>query len=59
MKNGILVHPQNPNEIAEAILYLLDHPEKQKNFGNEIKKTVVSFFSLEKMLGETINLYNN
>ena len=58
MKNGILVHPQNPKEIAEAIMYFLEHPEKQKEFGNEIKKTIVSFFSLEKMLNKTISLYN-
>ena len=33
MQNGILVHPCNPKEIAEAILYLLNHPDKQKNLG--------------------------
>jgi glycosyltransferase involved in cell wall biosynthesis len=57
MQNGILVHPRNPKEIAEAILYYFNHPEKQKEFGEEIKKTVSNFFSLEKMLGETIELY--
>lgn len=58
MKNGILVHPRNPKELSEAISYILDHPEKQKEFGSEIKKTVTDFFSLEKMLSETINLYS-
>ncbi len=57
MQNGILIHPQNPKEIAEAILYLLSHPEKQKEFGNEIKKTVTNFFSLNTMLEETTRLY--
>jgi glycosyltransferase involved in cell wall biosynthesis len=57
MQNGVLVHPRNPKEIAEAILYLLSHPEKQKEFGEEIKKTISNFFSLEKMLGETVKLY--
>jgi glycosyltransferase involved in cell wall biosynthesis len=57
MQNGILVHPNNSKETAEAILYLLDHPEKREEFGGEIKKTVLNFFSLEKMLGETIKLY--
>lgn len=59
MQNGILVHPQNPKEIAEAILYLLDHPQKQKEFGMAIKQTVMSQFSLNKMLRETINIYKN
>jgi glycosyltransferase involved in cell wall biosynthesis len=57
MQNGILVHPRNSKEIAEAILYLLDHPKKQKEFGAEIHKTISNFFSLEKMLKETITLY--
>ena len=57
MQNGILVHPRNPKEIAEAILYLLDHKDKRTEFGEEIKKTVSNFFSLEKMLGEIIRLY--
>jgi len=57
MQNGILVHSRNPKEIAEAILYMLDHPEKQKEFGKEIKKTISNFFSLEKMVEETASLY--
>ena len=57
MQNGILVPPQNPKEISEAIVYLLENPEKQKEFGEEIKKNIVSFFSLEKMLSEMIKLY--
>jgi glycosyltransferase involved in cell wall biosynthesis len=57
MQNGILVHSQNPKEIAEAILYLLDHREKQEEFGEEIQKTITNFFSLNKMLSETLKLY--
>lgn len=58
MKNGILVHPQNPKEIAEAITYMLDHKAKSKEFGVAIKNTVTENFSLEKMLSKTIDLYN-
>lgn len=57
MQNGILVHPNNSKEMAEAILYILDHPEKQKEFGEEIKKTIINFFSFKKMLEATIKLY--
>lgn len=57
MQNGILVHPRNPKEIAEAILYLLDHKGERKEFREEIKKTVKNFFSSDKMLQETIRLY--
>lgn len=57
MQNGILIHPKNPKEIAEAITYLLNHKEKRKEFGEEIKKTVANFFTLQKMLRETIKIY--
>jgi glycosyltransferase involved in cell wall biosynthesis len=57
MQNGILVHPRNPREIAEAIAYLLDNPEKAKLFKEKIKEKVLQDFSLDKMLGRTYSLY--
>lgn len=59
MKNGILIHPNNPKEMAEAIMYLLNHTDKQREFGEEIKKTVINFFSLDKMLSETLKIYES
>lgn len=57
MQNGILIHPKNPKETAEAILYLLDHLDKQREFKKEIKKTVSNFFSLENMISQTMKIY--
>jgi glycosyltransferase involved in cell wall biosynthesis len=57
MQNGILIHPRNPKEVAEAILYLCDHPDKSREFAEEIKKTIFNFFSLQKMLEETEKIY--
>lgn len=57
MQNGILIHRNNPKEIAEAIMYLLDHSNKTKEFGREIKKTVTNFFTLGRMIEETIRVY--
>lgn len=57
MQNGILVHPRNPKEIAEAIIYITEHKDKVKEFGTAIEKTILNFFSLEKMLSETKNIY--
>lgn len=58
MQNGILVHKENPRELAEAILYVLENKTKKGEFGQEIKRTVLNFFSLEKMMSDTIEVYN-
>lgn len=57
MRSGILVHPRNPREIAEAILYMLDHKDKRKEFAAEMKKEITNSFSFEKMLSETLKIY--
>ncbi len=57
MKNGILVHPKNPKEIAEAISYLLRHKDKQRLFGSEIKKTITDNFTLDRMVSNTVSVY--
>ena len=57
MQNGILVPPRNPREIAEAISYLLDRKDKQKEFSKNIKQTVSEFFPFSKMLEETLRVY--
>lgn len=58
MHNGILVYPNNSTEIAEAITYLLDHKDKEKEFAREIKSTIKNFYSLKIMVEETISLYH-
>jgi glycosyltransferase involved in cell wall biosynthesis len=57
MQNGILIHPRNPKEISEAILYYLNHPQKMSEFGSEIHKTISTTFTLEKMIIETLKIY--
>lgn len=59
MQNGILVHKENPRELAEAILYLYENKSKRKEFGHEIKRAVTIFFSQEKMLEETMRVYES
>lgn len=39
---GVLVNPENPVEIAEAITYLLSHPEEIKEMGENGRKLVLS-----------------
>lgn len=59
MTSGILVQPANPDELAEAILFFVEHPEKRKMFGAEAKKTVQEMFSLNDMREKTMHVYNS
>lgn len=59
MKSGILVHPKKSKEIASAIEYLLSHPDKKQNFPVLLKEKIDKEFSLDKMISETIKIYNS
>lgn len=58
MKNGILVPPKNPKAMAEAIKFLIDNPEKRREFGEKLKEKVGKEFRLETMIEKTVNLYS-
>ncbi len=57
--DGILVHKNNPREIAEAITYMFEHPKEAKEFGKKIKEKIENNFSFEEMFGKTITLYSS
>ena len=57
MENGILVRPKEPEEIKEAINFLLQKPEKRPIFGQNIQKKITEKFNKERMVKETIDLY--
>jgi len=57
-KNGFLVEPKNSLILAKKIEYLLNlEPERRKKMGLEGKKIVEEKFSLEKMVKNYENLY--
>ncbi|HZS43123.1 MAG TPA: glycosyltransferase family 4 protein [Candidatus Paceibacterota bacterium] len=58
LKSGLLVTPRRPNEIKNALIYLIDHPEEMKSFGKNLKQTVEEKFSLKQMISETEKLYS-
>lgn len=57
MQNGILVHPRNPREIAEAIQYFIENPDRVKIFKEKMKQKVRDNFSLDQMVEKTYSLY--
>lgn len=58
MKSGIVIREKRTREIAEALDFLISHEEKRKEFGDSLAKTVAEKFTLERMVRETIGVYN-
>jgi glycosyltransferase involved in cell wall biosynthesis len=56
-ETGLLVAPQNANELAHAIAFLLDHPQTARQFGDAARQRIEREFSLNEMLRKTEELY--
>jgi glycosyltransferase involved in cell wall biosynthesis len=46
-KNGVLVTPDNPEELFEVIVSLINSPDKRNNLGREGRKTIFADFNIE------------
>ena len=57
-KNGILIEPKNPEQIAEAIWYLLENERVRQELPLQGHQTVLFNFPIEKMIKETEELFN-
>lgn len=56
-ENGLLVPPNDPVRLAEAIHYLLDHEDVRIMFGREGRKWVAKRFSLEVVMERLCRIY--
>jgi|SRR5581483_2161542 len=56
-QDGILVTPARTGEIARAVEYMIQNPEKREEFGKNLREKVEHQFSLENMLVQTLKLY--
>ena len=54
---GILVPPQDPAALADAIASLLDDPERARAMGEAGRQRVEQHFTVERMVAETLALY--
>lgn len=54
---GLLVPPQNPDALAHAIQYLLEHPEQGEKFGAAGRQRVAQHFTAERMAAKNLHVY--
>ncbi|MFC2046727.1 glycosyltransferase family 4 protein [Chloroflexota bacterium] len=57
-KTGMLVSPRNPEELAQAIVSLLNDDGKRAAMGLNARKRAVSEFSWQIIAGKTQNIYD-
>ena len=57
-KNGILVEPKKPRQLAEAIEYLFENERIRRELGLQAHQTVLFKFPIEKMIKETETLFD-
>lgn len=56
-KNGFLISPKNPQEIAEKVIYLFENPEIQRKLENEAYQTFKTEFSFEQFTKNILDYY--
>jgi glycosyltransferase involved in cell wall biosynthesis len=55
--SGLLVEAENPKAFAEAIIWLLTHPNAAQHMGRRAQERVRHHFSAEQMATKTLALY--
>lgn len=56
---GKLVDPGNPEQLADAIMYLLNNPHEYHRMGLNAKRKYEKDFSLDKMVNEILDVYHS
>jgi glycosyltransferase involved in cell wall biosynthesis len=54
---GLLVPPRDPQALADALRYLLHHPERRQAFGRAGRQRVEQYFMVEHMAVHTLQAY--
>ena len=58
-KNGCLIEPKKPKQIAEKVIWLIEHPEEKKSMEQAAKRCYELEFSIEKLARAYIDFYEN
>ena len=56
-KNGFMYEPDDIETAVKEIIMLISDEEKRKTIGREARKTVVERYSIERMVGELEEVY--
>lgn len=56
--NGIVVPPSDSTALAQAILSLLDDPDKAQSLGQAARAHIIENYSAKKQVEQSITLYN-
>jgi len=56
--NGFLVGENNYKELAEKIIYMIEHPEIWPKFGENGKKHILKNYSSSDLMGKQVDIYN-
>lgn len=57
--NGFLVPPRDVQALAEALINVLSDEKLMRKMGAESRKIAVREYAVQKIVAETINVYNN
>ena len=55
--NGLLVPPQSPEELAQAIKLLMNDPKKRAQYGTAGRKRVEEDFNTDHVVAQTMKVY--
>ena len=58
-ETGLLVDPENSEELAKNIIYLLGHVDKAREMGLKGKQFIKENFAINKIADKLQNLYGN
>jgi glycosyltransferase involved in cell wall biosynthesis len=57
-KNGFLVEPFNPAQLADKMLYLLEHPAEASEMGMLARKTILERFDWRIVVKDVLKVYD-
>jgi glycosyltransferase involved in cell wall biosynthesis len=58
-KCGLVVPPQDPPAMAQAITYLLDHPDEARRMGENGRRAVIEKYNWDYESKKLLQLYDN